>query len=156
MTVARERASREAIERVERELAEEEAKRSAGAAFAPPSVLLEDNTPAVEVEDEKEDATASTSGTNRGPIAANIMARMGYREGSGLGKNEQGISAALSMKKTGKYGGVIINASRGPLVDVDDPDEAETTDAKNAVSTNGDAPLPIGPQVVPARMFSSS
>jgi splicing factor 45 len=36
------------------------------------------------------------------------MARMGYKEGQGLGREEQGISSALSVEKTSKRGGVIV------------------------------------------------
>lgn len=42
-------------------------------------------------------------------IAAKIMARYGYREGAGLGKDSQGISQALVVEKTSKRGGIIIN-----------------------------------------------
>ncbi|ELT92163.1 hypothetical protein CAPTEDRAFT_67241, partial [Capitella teleta] len=38
-----------------------------------------------------------------------IMAKMGYRQGSGLGKSEQGMSTALQVEKTSKRGGKIIH-----------------------------------------------
>ena len=37
------------------------------------------------------------------------MARMGYREGQGLGRMEQGMSTALQVEKTSKRGGKIIH-----------------------------------------------
>ncbi|GER36792.1 splicing factor 45 [Striga asiatica] len=43
--------------------------------------------------------------------AQRMMAKMGWKQGQGLGKQEQGITAPLVAKKTDKRGGVIVNAS---------------------------------------------
>lgn len=43
--------------------------------------------------------------------AQRMMAKMGWKEGQGLGKLEQGITTPLVAKKTDKRGGVIVNAS---------------------------------------------
>ena len=37
------------------------------------------------------------------------MARMGYKDGQGLGKDKQGMSQALQVEKTSKRGGKIIH-----------------------------------------------
>uniref|UniRef100_A0A0E0C310 G-patch domain-containing protein n=1 Tax=Oryza meridionalis TaxID=40149 RepID=A0A0E0C310_9ORYZ len=41
--------------------------------------------------------------------AQRMMARMGWKEGQGLGKQEQGITAPLVAKKTDRRGGVIVD-----------------------------------------------
>lgn len=42
-------------------------------------------------------------------VAAKIMAKFGYKDGQGLGKQEQGMSVALQVEKTSKRGGKIIH-----------------------------------------------
>ncbi|XP_033114559.1 splicing factor 45-like [Anneissia japonica] len=51
-------------------------------------------------------------GLGAASVAAKIMAKYGFKEGRGLGKSEQGISTALSVEKTSKRGGKIIDASK--------------------------------------------
>ncbi|GAV67251.1 G-patch domain-containing protein [Cephalotus follicularis] len=43
--------------------------------------------------------------------AQRMMAKMGWKEGQGLGKQEQGITTPLVAKKTDRRAGVIVNAS---------------------------------------------
>lgn len=42
-------------------------------------------------------------------VAAKIMAKYGYKQGQGLGRDEQGMSQALSVEKTSKRGGRIVH-----------------------------------------------
>ncbi|VDN35602.1 unnamed protein product [Cylicostephanus goldi] len=45
-------------------------------------------------------------------VAANIMSKFGYKQGAGLGRDEQGMSTALTVEKLGKNAGLIINESQ--------------------------------------------
>lgn len=74
--------------------------RPTGAAIAPPSFLMESSV-------EKASDIANSAGVS--VVAAKIMTRMGYNKGSGLGRDEQGISRALEVEKTSKHGGKIIS-----------------------------------------------
>ncbi|CAH8471833.1 unnamed protein product [Schistosoma bovis] len=90
-----------------------------GAAIAPPSVLLEDVTvtPGSNASQNSEssvnddDPGVSTASSKFGinVVAAKMMARMGYREGQGLGRESQGMSTALVVEKTSRRGGKIIH-----------------------------------------------
>uniref|UniRef100_A0AC35GLG1 RNA-binding motif protein 17 n=1 Tax=Panagrolaimus sp. PS1159 TaxID=55785 RepID=A0AC35GLG1_9BILA len=62
--------------------------------------LEKDRSPSPEPEKEL------VSGTD---VAANIMAKMGYTFGSGLGKHGQGMSSALKVEKKGGQAGKIIH-----------------------------------------------
>ncbi|KAI6227524.1 Splicing factor 45 [Aphelenchoides fujianensis] len=112
--LAKELAAREVAERLEREHAEEAAKRKAGAAIAPPTDLLEQDS--VVLEPSTSQPPPPSAPLPRGQVAANIMSRMGFKVGGGLGKNQQGIASALEVKKIGKTSGMIL------------PNPATTTD----------------------------
>jgi len=111
--LAKERAAKEVAERLAKQHAEEERKRRAGAAIAPPPTLIE-----AEVKQSAEppppvfDASAQFGrGATRGlGVAQSIMSRMGYKDGKGLGRDEQGMSTALKMEKTGGKAGRIVGA----------------------------------------------
>uniref|UniRef100_A0A0R3S508 Splicing factor 45 n=1 Tax=Elaeophora elaphi TaxID=1147741 RepID=A0A0R3S508_9BILA len=98
---------------------EEIAKRTAGAAIAPPKILMEEDSK-VELPTGL-DASSTTSempppsfipsfGAGKGlGVAANIMTKFGYKEGAGLGRSGQGMSTALKVERLGKNSGVIVN-----------------------------------------------
>ncbi|UYV78095.1 RBM17 [Cordylochernes scorpioides] len=81
---------------------EEETKKKSttGVAIAPPAFLTESS--------DRKDSQPYQSGPS-GSVAARIMAKYGYKEGQGLGKQEQGMSQALLVEKTSKRGGKIIH-----------------------------------------------
>lgn len=62
-----------------------------------------------------------------GSVAAKIMAKYGFKEGQGLGKQEQGMSMALQVEKTSKRGGRIIHEKEilPPMIKDDSPDRDE-------------------------------
>lgn len=75
-----------------------------GVAIAPPPSLQEPQETAL-IFPSKPPPT-SYSGSS---VAAKIMAKYGFKEGQGLGKQEQGMSMALQVEKTSKRGGRIIH-----------------------------------------------
>lgn len=87
---------------------------SKGAAIAPPSSLLEDtNATSALIENtqvsESGEVNSASSKFGINAVAAKMMARMGYREGQGLGRESQGMSTALMVEKTSRRGGKIIH-----------------------------------------------
>lgn len=80
------------------------AQRSVGAAIAPPPSLQE-STPIIPALQNPNAASSYGSGS----VAAKIMAKYGFKDGQGLGKQEQGMSVALQVEKTSKRGGRIIH-----------------------------------------------
>lgn len=63
-------------------------------------------------------------------VAAKIMAKYGFKDGQGLGKQEQGMSMALQVEKTSKRGGRIIHEKElmqpPPLPAVSSPPVVDT------------------------------
>lgn len=83
---------------------QQQQQRAVGAAIAPPPSLQE-STPIIP-------ALLNTNAANSyggGSVAAKIMAKYGFKDGQGLGKQEQGMSIALQVEKTSKRGGRIIH-----------------------------------------------
>ncbi|CAB3377840.1 Hypothetical predicted protein [Cloeon dipterum] len=80
-------------------------QRGGGAAIAPPPSLQEKQSPPRALSTPKSAGNTFEGGS----VAAKIMAKFGYKEGQGLGRQEQGISTALQVEKTSKRGGRIVH-----------------------------------------------
>jgi len=80
------------------------ARASGGVAIAPPPSLQEPQEPVIPSSSRVQANTYDGSS-----VAAKIMAKYGFKEGQGLGKQEQGMSMALQVEKTSKRGGRIIH-----------------------------------------------
>ncbi|XP_023296464.2 splicing factor 45 [Lucilia cuprina] len=75
-----------------------------GVAIAPPPSLQE-----ISIANEGDPSSNVTIPYSASSVAAKIMAKFGYKDGQGLGKQEQGMSMALQVEKTSKRGGRIIH-----------------------------------------------
>lgn len=76
-----------------------------GVAIAPPPSLQEESV-TINPEILKGNITIPYGNSS---VAAKIMAKYGFKDGQGLGKQEQGMSMALQVEKTSKRGGRIIH-----------------------------------------------
>ncbi|KAF7639869.1 G-patch domain-containing protein [Meloidogyne graminicola] len=130
----KEKIAKEIAERIAREAAEEEEKRKKGAAIAPPTSFLVKEEEQIQIqaftfqqstiqqtnisiENNQKLAIHFGKGVSRGlGVAATIMSKMGYREGSGLGAKEQGISRALQVQRTGRNVGLIVGEEKASAV----------------------------------------
>lgn len=105
---------------------------SGGVAIAPPPSLQEppESSPLFPSKPQP------SSGNFGSSVAAKIMAKYGFKEGQGLGKQEQGMSIALQVEKTSKRGGRIIhekellaaNTALVPPIEDSPPPEPSITD----------------------------
>lgn len=56
-------------------------------------------------------------------LAARMMEKMGWKEGQGLGRNQQGIATPLIAKKTDQRSGRIVVADALPAADSGPPEK---------------------------------
>uniref|UniRef100_A0AC34QV71 Splicing factor 45 n=1 Tax=Panagrolaimus sp. JU765 TaxID=591449 RepID=A0AC34QV71_9BILA len=78
-------------------------------------------------------------------VIANIMAKMGYTEGSGLGKHGQGMSSALRIEKKAGHGGRIVSEIDEVMMSVGlNPDEF-TKPVTNMKGLFKNVPAPAAP-----------
>ncbi|XP_073823824.1 splicing factor 45 [Musca autumnalis] len=75
-----------------------------GVAIAPPPSLQE-----ISIANDGDPSSNVTIPYSASSVAAKIMAKYGFKDGQGLGKQEQGMSMALQVEKTSKRGGRIIH-----------------------------------------------
>lgn len=87
-----------------------------GAAIAPPASLQE--SIALIPEGSKIAPLTAYGGSS---VAAKIMAKYGFKDGQGLGKQEQGMSMALQVEKTSKRGGRIVHEKDIPVPELPPP-----------------------------------
>lgn len=66
-------------------------------------------TSAGPLKEHKDGASTAASLYGINSVAAKMMAKMGYREGQGLGREGQGMATALTVEKTSRRGGKIIH-----------------------------------------------
>nr|CAD2194123.1 unnamed protein product [Meloidogyne enterolobii] len=125
----KEKIAKEIADRIAREASEEEEKRKRGAAIAPPTSFMVKEEPQIQQPQPQQQPQIDHhesneklekhfgKGVSRGlGVAATIMSKMGYREGSGLGAKEQGISRALQVQRTGRNVGLIVGEEKASAV----------------------------------------
>ena len=99
-----------------------------GAAIPPPSSLTVSTTSTSSI--------ASSAGVSF--VAAKIMTQMGYKEGAGLGRDNQGISRALTVQKTGTREGKIIadcrDDFRDDMVEVKSPEVTSPIESGQSIT----------------------
>lgn len=105
--------------------------RYGGAAIAPPPSLQE-STPIIPTNNEIKLPTSVVVPYGSSSVAAKIMAKYGFKDGQGLGKQEQGMSVALQVEKTSKRGGRIIHENDfvAPSVPDSPPPPSVTSEAQ--------------------------
>jgi len=98
-----------------------------GTAIAPPKSLQE-SSPIVDTK------IPNINSYGASAVAAKIMARYGFKDGQGLGKQEQGISMALQVEKTSKRGGRIIHEKEIAINPVVEPQPAPASSQEQSIA----------------------
>lgn len=107
-----------------------------GTAIAPPKSLQE-SSPIVDAK------MPNINSYGASAVAAKIMAKYGFKDGQGLGKQEQGISMALQVEKTSKRGGRIIHEKEAGLTPSTDPQPAPASSAEQSITEMMKAPSKV-------------
>lgn len=124
--------------------------KSGGVAIAPPPSLQE-----ISIANDGGDPSSNvTIPYSASSVAAKIMARYGFKDGQGLGKQEQGMSMALQVEKTSKRGGRIIHERDVFLPPPMPPAPANTAAASSPIANM--APPAVPPALNPPAPAESS
>lgn len=109
-----------------------------GTAIAPPKSLQTESSPIVDAK------IPNINSYGASAVAAKIMAKYGFKDGQGLGKQEQGISMALQVEKTSKRGGRIIHEKeRAASPVVSEPQPAAAQSQEQSITEMMKAPSKI-------------
>lgn len=109
----------------------------AGTAIAPPKSLQESSP----MSDNKI-MIPNINSYGASAVAAKIMAKYGFKDGQGLGKQEQGISMALQVEKTSKRGGRIIH-EKEIATSVSEPQPAPASSQEQSITEMMKAPSKV-------------
>lgn len=107
-----------------------------GTAIAPPKSLQE-SSPIVDAK------IPNINSYGASAVAAKIMARYGFKDGQGLGKQEQGISMALQVEKTSKRGGRIIHEKEAAAIPFSEPQPAPASSQEQSITEMMKAPSKV-------------
>eukprot|EP01105_Mastigella_eilhardi_P026911 TRINITY_DN7997_c0_g1_i1.p1 TRINITY_DN7997_c0_g1~~TRINITY_DN7997_c0_g1_i1.p1 ORF type:complete len:566 (-),score=161.71 TRINITY_DN7997_c0_g1_i1:86-1621(-) len=99
----------------------------------------DDLEPPPEKSDERDEVAAAPARPYdpKSGVAARIMARMGWHEGKGLGKEEQGMRAPLICRKIDRRSGVIVEGKSAPV-----PNNAKKSQQKHKAPQSPSAFIP--------------
>lgn len=111
--------------------------KTGGVAIAPPPSLQE-----ISIANDGDPSSNVTIPYSASSVAAKIMAKFGYKDGQGLGKQEQGMSMALQVEKTSKRGGRIIH-ERDVFLPPPAAAPASTAAASNPIANMGPPTPPV-------------